>query len=163
MCTTPYINGSRQLMTQTTKSSHSVEGHLRSRRPMVACQPLAPARFLDASSPAFHGSFTQPLISAIGSPAAARGARTPSPPSLFTVSLGLSPTALLGSPRFFSPTGGVNGAQAACPSMGVRWWRGHRYPFSGLRCRHKLLRDIYLRRPILRLGFRFASELLEIA
>uniref|UniRef100_A0A0A9G7H5 WRKY domain-containing protein n=1 Tax=Arundo donax TaxID=35708 RepID=A0A0A9G7H5_ARUDO len=63
---------------------------------------LAAALFPDAPSPAFHGSFTQLLVGAIGSPAAA-GA--PSPPSPFAVPPGLSPTALLGSPGLFSPTG----------------------------------------------------------
>lgn len=59
----------------------------------------AAALFPDVPSPAFHGSFTQLLVGAIGSPAAA-----PSPPSPFSVPPGLSPTALLGSPGLFSPT-----------------------------------------------------------
>ncbi|CAN6289089.1 unnamed protein product [Urochloa humidicola] len=63
---------------------------------------LAAALFPDAPSPAFHGSFTQLLVGAIGSPAAAA---VPSPPSPFSVPPGLSPTALLGSPGLFSPTG----------------------------------------------------------
>ncbi|KAJ1296654.1 hypothetical protein BS78_01G319000 [Paspalum vaginatum] len=62
---------------------------------------VAAAHFPDAPSPAFHGSFTQLLVGAIGSPAAA----APAPPSPFSVPPGLSPTALLGSPGLFSPTG----------------------------------------------------------
>ncbi|KAL6894679.1 hypothetical protein ACP4OV_008777 [Aristida adscensionis] len=62
---------------------------------------LAAALFPDAPSPAFHGSFTQLLVGAIGSPAAGG----PSPPSPFAVPPGLSPTALLASPGLFSPTG----------------------------------------------------------
>ncbi|XP_062215294.1 probable WRKY transcription factor 4 [Phragmites australis] len=61
-----------------------------------------PLTLADAPSPAFHGSFTQLLFGAIGFPAVARG---PSPPSPFAVPPGLSPTALLGSPGLFSPTG----------------------------------------------------------
>ncbi|TVU46511.1 hypothetical protein EJB05_06052, partial [Eragrostis curvula] len=71
---------------------------------------LAAAFFPEAPSPAFHGSFTQLLVGAIGSPAATASAAGagpggPSPPSPFAMPPGLSPTALLGSPRLFSPTG----------------------------------------------------------
>ncbi|KAF8698828.1 hypothetical protein HU200_035087 [Digitaria exilis] len=66
---------------------------------------LAAALFPDAPSPAFHGSFTQLLVGAIGSPAAAASSAVPPPPSPFSVPPGLSPTALLGSPGLFSPTG----------------------------------------------------------
>uniref|UniRef100_A0A804LM08 Uncharacterized protein n=1 Tax=Zea mays TaxID=4577 RepID=A0A804LM08_MAIZE len=59
---------------------------------------LAAALFPDAPSPAFHGSFTQLLVGAIGSPA------VPSSPSPFAVPPRLSPATLLGSPGFFSPT-----------------------------------------------------------
>ncbi|VAH91668.1 unnamed protein product [Triticum turgidum subsp. durum] len=60
---------------------------------------LAAALFPDMPSSAFHGSFTQLLAGAMGSPAA-----PPSPPSPFAVPPGLSPTALLGPPSLFSPT-----------------------------------------------------------
>uniref|UniRef100_A0A453I1C5 WRKY domain-containing protein n=1 Tax=Aegilops tauschii subsp. strangulata TaxID=200361 RepID=A0A453I1C5_AEGTS len=53
--------------------------------------------FPDMPSSAFHGSFTQLLVGAMGSPAA-----PPSPPSPFAVPPGLSPTALVGP---FPPTG----------------------------------------------------------
>ncbi|CAL4940059.1 unnamed protein product [Urochloa decumbens] len=67
---------------------------------------LAAALFPDAPSPAFHGSFTQLLVGAIGSPAASAAAGAiPAPPSPFSVPPGLSPTAFLGSPGLFSPTG----------------------------------------------------------
>ena len=65
---------------------------------------VAAALFPDAlPSPAFHGSFTQLLVGAIGSPAASASA-VPAPPSPFSVPPGLSPAALLGSPGLFSPT-----------------------------------------------------------
>ncbi|KAF0922381.1 hypothetical protein E2562_034351 [Oryza meyeriana var. granulata] len=64
---------------------------------------LAPSLFPDAPSPAFQGSFTQLLVGAMGSPAAAAAAAPPSP---FAVPHGLSPAALVGgSPGLFSPTG----------------------------------------------------------
>ncbi|CAL4923255.1 unnamed protein product [Urochloa decumbens] len=67
---------------------------------------LAATLFHDAPSPAFHGSFTQLLVGAIGSPAAsAAAAAVPAPPSPFSMPPGLSPTAFLGSPGLFSPTG----------------------------------------------------------
>ncbi|KAL6650163.1 hypothetical protein ACP70R_014387 [Stipagrostis hirtigluma subsp. patula] len=69
---------------------------------------LAAALFPDAPSPAFSGSFTQLLVGAIGSPAAAAASSAaggPSPPSPFALPTGLSPTALLGSPGLFSPAG----------------------------------------------------------
>ncbi|PWZ56234.1 putative WRKY transcription factor 4 [Zea mays] len=59
---------------------------------------LAAALFPAAPSPAFHGSFTQLLVGAVGSPA------VPSSPSPFAVPPRLSPATLLGSPGFFSPT-----------------------------------------------------------
>ncbi|KAM3312717.1 hypothetical protein ACQJBY_032501 [Aegilops geniculata] len=61
---------------------------------------LAAALFPDMPSSAFHGSFTQLLVGAMGSPAA-----PPSPPSPFAVPPGLSPTALVGPPSLFPPTG----------------------------------------------------------
>ncbi|CAM0873347.1 unnamed protein product [Alopecurus aequalis] len=65
---------------------------------------LAAALFPDMPSPAFHGSFTQLLAGAMGSPAAP-SAGVPSPPSPFAVPPGLSPTAFLGTPSLYSPTG----------------------------------------------------------
>ncbi|XP_062211601.1 probable WRKY transcription factor 4 [Phragmites australis] len=79
-------------------SSSSAAGAETSPGPLT----LAATLFPDAASPAFHGSFTQLLVGAIGSPAAAGG---PSPLSPFAVPPGLSPAALLGSPGLFSPTG----------------------------------------------------------
>ncbi|KAL5209689.1 hypothetical protein ABZP36_005312 [Zizania latifolia] len=61
---------------------------------------LAASLFPDAPSPSFQGSFTQLLVGAMGSPAAASA-----PPSPFALPPCLSPTALLGSPALFSPTG----------------------------------------------------------
>ncbi|KAM0882968.1 hypothetical protein ACQ4PT_031952 [Festuca glaucescens] len=66
---------------------------------------LAAALFPDMPSPAFHGSFTQLLAGAMGSPPAPSAAG-PSPPPPFAVPPGLSPTALLASPSLFSPTTG---------------------------------------------------------
>ncbi|KAM0860396.1 hypothetical protein ACQ4PT_046582 [Festuca glaucescens] len=66
---------------------------------------LAAALFPDMPSPAFHGSFTQLLAGAMGSPPAPSAAG-PAPPSPFAVPPGLSPTALRASPSLFSPTTG---------------------------------------------------------
>ncbi|CAN6300478.1 unnamed protein product [Urochloa humidicola] len=83
------------------RSSSSTAAETSSPGPLT----LAAALFPDAPSPAFHGSFTQLLVGAIGSPAASAAAAVPAPPSPFSMPPGLSPTALLASPGLFSPTG----------------------------------------------------------